>query len=260
MALLFTGFAACGGTNRASSSGTGAQSAAVQSTAEYDLAADYWLKRGQPRAGLEHALRAVELDDKNADAQHLLALLYLDFCRRDPGDCRLKDAEMRTRLALDAKPEFREAQNTLGLVLIHEKRYSDAVKVLLPLTQNLLYETPENAWGNLGWAYLENGQLSEAVGALSRSVTIQPAFCVGHYRLGQALARQQSYQRAVEAYTQALQVADGRCQGLQVAYAERAEAYQKLNRPEDARSDNLECVRLEKNSETGRQCATRLSN
>jgi Tfp pilus assembly protein PilF len=50
------------------------------SAAEASLAADLW-QRGEPREALEHALTAVKYDEKNADAAHITALLYLDFCR-----------------------------------------------------------------------------------------------------------------------------------------------------------------------------------
>ena len=47
---------------------------AKQSVAEHDIAADLWLRRNQPRTALEHALKAVDLDEDNAEALHLVAL------------------------------------------------------------------------------------------------------------------------------------------------------------------------------------------
>src|SRR5688572_4191152 len=164
----------------------GAQDPSVQAESEYDVARDLWLRRGKPREALEHALKATELDPDNADAAHLAALLYLDFCSRSTASCRLADAERHARHAVKLKPDFREAKNTLAVVLIHEKKGAEAVDLLLPLTQDILYQTPENAWGNLGWAYLEIGKLDPAIDALRRSVAAQPQFCVGNYRLGLA--------------------------------------------------------------------------
>jgi type IV pilus assembly protein PilF len=249
----------CGSNRPAPAQAGTPQSTAVQSQAEYDLATDYWLKRDQPRVALDHALKAITLDDENFEAQHLVALLYLDFCRRDAAECRLSDAEKHARLALAAKADFREATNTLGVVLIHQKRFAEAVVALQPLTQDLLYETPENAWGNLGWAYLESGQLDRAIEALSRSTAVQPSFCVGHYRLGQAYARKADFPAALQAYTRAVSVPDPRCQGLQVAYLGRGEVYTHLGRPDDARTDLAECVRLEKDTPAGRECGGLLS-
>jgi Tfp pilus assembly protein PilF len=199
-------------------------------------------------------LKAVELDDENADAAHLAALIYLDFCRQGTADCRLEQAEKQARHALEAKADYREARNTLGVILIHLKRYSEAVRELTPLTTDILYRTPENAWGNIGWAYLEEGALPEARQALLRSVAAQPDFCVGYYRLGLAEERLHHAKEALEAYTQALSAADGRCTGLQEAYAGRARLLSKMNRVDEAQRDLTTCVRLDQHTNAGREC------
>src|SRR5688572_15287740 len=162
-----------------SSSGPGAQDPSRQSEAEYDIARDLWLRRGQTRQALERALKATELDPENADASHLVALLYLDFCSRGPAECKLEEAERFARRAVALKSDYREAKNTLGVALIHRKKAPEAVEVLRTLTEDILYQTPENAWGNLGWAYLELEKFDEAIDALRRSVAAQPLFCVG---------------------------------------------------------------------------------
>jgi Tfp pilus assembly protein PilF len=233
---------------------TAGRSPEDQSIAEYDLARDLWINRGQPRVALDHVLKAIELDDDNAEATHLAALVYLDFCRRGDQDCRLGEAERHAREAISLKPDFREARNTLGVVLIHQKRYADGIEALKPLTEDILYTTPENAWGNIGWAYLESGQLEEAVSALERSIAAQPAFCVGHYRLGLAREKLGEKAAALAAYTAALEVAGGSCQGLQEAYAGRARILLATDRAQEARIDLQTCVRLDKQTDAGREC------
>lgn len=247
------------GANGRASSGQPVHSEAAQSAAEFDLALDLWLRRDQPRLALEHALRAIELDEDNAQAHHLVALLYLDFCRRDPADCRLQDAESAVRRALEEDEHFRDARNTLGVVLVHQGRYVEAIEVLRPLTQDILYRTPENAWGNLGWAYLRNGQLPQAIDALQRSTAIQPKFCVGHYRLGVAFEQSGQLEPAHQALTRALSVDDPRCAKLQVAYQLRGHVAAQLGRQDEARSDLAECVHLDKQTTAGRECNARLN-
>ncbi len=238
--------------------GMPAQDPERQSVAEHDIATDLWLRRNEPRLALGHALKAVELNDENAEAAHLVALLYLDFCRRSVDECRLKDAEKYAKKAVDVKPDFREAKNTLGVVLVHEKKYDDAIAVLRPLAEDILYQTPENAWGNLGWAYLEKGDLDHAIEALRRSVAAQPDFCVGNYRLGLAYERKQSPAAAVEAYTRAVETDQPSCKGLQDAYDGRARAMMRLGRSDDARSDLERCVQLDKRTAAGRECTALL--
>ncbi len=59
----------------------------------------------------------------------------------------MKEAEIHARRALELKGDFREARNTLAVVLINGKRPTEAVTVLKPLTEDILYQTPENALG-----------------------------------------------------------------------------------------------------------------
>ena len=54
----------------------GAQSPERQSDAEYDLARDLFSK-GNPRAALDHARKAIELNDENEKAQYFIAAIHL---------------------------------------------------------------------------------------------------------------------------------------------------------------------------------------
>lgn len=225
------------------------------SKSETDLAADLWQRLGQTREALDHALKAVELDDENADAAHLVALLYLDFCRTSAiGECRLKEAEKHARRAISRKDNFLEAQNTLAVILIHEERYPEAIKILLPITEDILYGTPEIAWGNLGWAYLGMGDHNKAIPALRRAVAAQPLFCVGSFRLGVAYHRTGAMESAVEALNRALETDAPGCSSMQDAYFERAQVNRALGAVSNTRADLDRCVDLSKSSPTGRKC------
>lgn len=249
LTLLASASSGCASTNSVAG-----QDSERRSESEYDLARDAWLRRGDARQGLAHTLKALELDSDNADAHHLAALLYLDLCRLPPStQCRLDEARIHADTALRLRSDYREARNTLGVILIHRKRPADAVTTLKPLTTDILYSTPENAWGNLGWAYLELGALDDAIAALERSIAAQPRFCVGHFRLGQARERKGLKEGAIEAYTQALE-ADPRCRSLQEAYLARARLSVDLGRIEPARLDLDECVRRARESQTGKEC------
>ncbi len=240
------------------SSGEGAKDPERMSESEYDIARDLWLRRKNPREALDHALKAVDLNDENPDATHLVALLYMDFCSRSSDECRLPEAERHARMALKARPDYREATNTLGVVLIHQKRYADAIAVLKPLTEDILYQTPENAWGNLGWAQLEAGSLDAAVESLRRSVAAQPLFCVGLFRLGLAHERRREDTAAAEALTRALETQAPGCNGLQEAYAARGRIELRLGNQDAARTDLERCVQLSPKALAGKECSSML--
>jgi type IV pilus assembly protein PilF len=246
---------ACGS---GSASGPGAGDPDRMSDSEYDIARDSWLRQRQPRQALEHALKATELNEDNWEASHLVALLYLDFCGRSRDECRLDEAEKFARKALGTKPDFREARNTLGVILIHRKKYDDAVSVLKPLAEDMLYQTPENSWGNLGWAYLEQGKFDLAVQALERSVAAEPRFCVGNYRLGLAHERKGQPAQAIQSFTRALETEDPACRNLQDAFAARGRAQFQLGHTDEARSDFSRCAELNRETSSGKECETLL--
>src|SRR5262249_4502114 len=80
--------------------------------AESDLARDA-LQRGRLREALGHTEKALELDEDNADAAYLEAIVLLGFCASDvrSTDCRFERAEKMARKALAVSPEMRDAKN-----------------------------------------------------------------------------------------------------------------------------------------------------
>ena len=115
------------------------------SLAEHDVAVDEFNK-GSLRSALVHAQKAVEFNEDNSQAQLMAATIYLAFCATSEPECRLGEAEQHARAALKIKPDFASATNTLGVILVRAKRYDDAIAVLKPLTENMVYSTPELAW------------------------------------------------------------------------------------------------------------------
>ena len=237
----------------------GASDPERQAVAEHDLAKDLFLSRGNARSALKHALKSVELDDENAEANHLVSLIYLYFCATSDVECRLEEAERYARLAIESDEDLREARNTLGVVLIHQKRYDAAISVLEPLTKDILYPTPETAWGNLGWAYLLKGDTEGAIEALSRALALQPAFCVGAYRLGLAYEKKGDHEAALDALTRALETDRKECRALQDAYRARARVAMRLGDRDGARDDLRRCKELDAETESGRECAAALA-
>ncbi len=224
--------------------------------AEYELAMDAF-KRGSYREALGHVKTSLEHDEENADSCYLGAMVMLVFCANDDTspDCRYNEAEDFIRRALKADPEMRDAKNTLGVILTLRGKSQEAIGILEPLSQDMLYRSPEKAWGNLGWAYLESGRTPDAVAALERAVAAQPLFCVGHFRLGLAYEKQKEFGAARQAFSRALSIDEGGCNRLQAAFLGRARVEKHLGMVADARKDLEQCRELASNTTTGRQCA-----
>ena len=73
------------------------------SNAIYDVARDAF-GRGQLREALAKVDQALEMDESNADAAYLGAIILLDFCARDAAstDCHFEAAEKYARRAVRA--------------------------------------------------------------------------------------------------------------------------------------------------------------
>jgi Tfp pilus assembly protein PilF len=227
-----------------------------QSDAEYDVARDYF-EKNQPRSALDHIRRAIELNEDNGKALLFASLVHLSFCAtvrgfEDP-DCRLSDAEAFARRALKVQENFREARNTLGQILINEKKYAEAVTVLEPLTKDPAFDSPYLAWGNFGWAQVMAGQVDAGIQSLKNSIT-QPLFCVGHYRLGVAYEKKGDFAAAETSLTNALSVDKDDCRNLQDAWLERGRVRIKLGKSADAKADFEKCRGISAETSSGKSC------
>lgn len=251
--LVSIAVAACGAARPAE------QGDEQRSVAEYDLARDA-LQSSRLREALGHVEKALELDEDNADAAYLGAVVLLGFCAGDvrSTDCRFERAEKMARKALVANPEMRDAKNTLGVILVHEGRYDEAIAVLKPLADDILYTSPEKSWGNLGWAYLLKGSNDEAIDALRRAVAAQPFFCVGQFRLGLAYEKRSELDLAREAFTKAVETDQPECKRLQDAFDARARVAEKQGQRDQARSDFERCRDIAATTPIGQRCAAQL--
>ncbi len=247
--------AACGG----KSTGGGVHSPERQSESEYDLAVDTYHKQDY-RQALDHVLKAVELNDENAKACKFAAELYVLFCDKGEDltgpDCHIDRAEKLARQAVKADDHFIDAKNTLASVFILEKKYKDAIEIYSAIVKDPTYETMYLAWGNLGWAQIQAGQLDEGIRSL-KNATTEPRFCVGFYRLGVAYEKKGDFQSSLTAYTQAM--GNENCQKLQDGFAGRARVEMSLGKAQEARADFEKCKEIAAESKAGKACSKELA-
>lgn len=232
----------------------GAQSVERQSDAEYALARDLF-EKGNPRAALDHAMKAVSLNEDNDKAQYFVAVIHLSFCTTDRGfqspDCRLAEVEKFARAALKANPDFRDAKNMLGATLVNMKRCKEAIAILEPLTKDPAYVQPHFAWGNLGDAQLCEGMVDPAITSLKNAIGAEPRFCVGHHRLGLAYERKKDFAASEASFNSAV-TAEG-CENLQDAWWGLCRVRKQQNNPQ-WKQDCEKCRGISAKTATGLLC------
>lgn len=239
-----------------------------RSVAEYDLGVG--LMQEQNVAGaFQHLQESVRLDPDNADAHLLLGNLFLFRQDFESSERHFREAlRANASLGRAGRPALNaEANNSLGVLYIHWRRFEDAIRVLREATGDLMNRRPYFAWGNLGWAYYEQQAFDQAMPALEQAVQLNPRFCNAWYRMGQVhFGRGQQtnspadFERAEDALTTALEVDDDGCRSLQEAWQLRGQARARLGQREEAVTDFERCVELGSESEAGRTCAAMLES
>jgi type IV pilus assembly protein PilF len=227
---------------------------AMRAQKEYELAVGL-MGEQNIAAAFEHLFKSIELDAKNPESRLLLGNLYLLREEFPKAEAELRKARELAEGDGEYGPPFiAEVDNSLGVVLVHEKKYDEAISALRESATNIVNRNPHLAWGNLGWAYYEKGQYKDAVDALIQSVKHQSRFCLGYYRLGQTYTKLRDFERAEDALTRCLEVSDEGCKNLQAAWHLRGEARAQLGQRQDAIADFERCVELSSGSEAGRAC------
>lgn len=203
--------------------------------------------------------RAIRLNPDNADAHRYLGAQFGAEGRFDQAATHLRRAvTLYERQAAEderLRAPLAETRVTLGVVLVNLDRPDEAIPLFRAATEEITYNSQHLAWGNLGWALLKKGQFREATEALQRAVSIQPNFCVGHARLGEAWYRLNDYGRALEALDRALGTEQPGCDRLQGAWLDRARVRVQLHQAERAREDLQRCIALDATTPAGRECA-----
>ena len=231
----------------------------MRSQREFELGVSLMREASLPQA-FEHLLRAVQLDPENAEAHHVLGVLFTARADFPAAERHLAEA---ARLAddpeIDVRPSLRsEIRNSHGVMLIHQGRYDAAVAELRTAAADLLYTTPYLAWANLGLAHFEKDDFRQAIAALEESVRLQRDFCLGYLRLGKAYLASDDFTRAEAALTRVVEVDNRTCNTTQEAWQLRGESRAGLGHPDDAASDFERCVELGPETGSGRACRQHL--
>jgi tetratricopeptide (TPR) repeat protein len=224
-----------------------------QSERFYEAAYISWAEERDNLAAIRHLTRAVEANPDNDNAHYLLGTIRLGRGELDLAEKHLREA-VRLR-GVDRPADRAEAQNSLGVLLLHKGEHDEAITVLGEAAGEVLNREPWIALGNLGWAYIEVGDYTRAIASVERALFDQPDFCVGLYRLGQAHYLAGDHERAAQALTRAVAVQKPGCDRLQEAFHLLGMARLRLGDTDGSREAFDGCIEINAGSDIGRACA-----
>jgi type IV pilus assembly protein PilF len=241
-----------------------------QSYVRYQLGVEYFQGR-RIEAAIEELNKALAADPENADAHNMLGIIaigqghdYLEQAEtaaclvgrdgdsvRQDANLRFHAAEDHLRTAVKWRPEFAEAWNNLGVAALALGEWNAAITAANQALKDSTYSAPEVARANLGWAYLQQGDLQKAWKELHESVARAPKFCVGRYRLAKVFFERGDMEQAAE--TLAVMLDDARCP-IQDAFLLGGLVAQKRGDRERARTLFGKCTQMAPRSCNANQC------
>lgn len=115
-----------------------------------------YISQGNYTLALRELLKAEQVFADDPILQNDLGFVYM---QKNSLDLSVK----HFKKALKLKPDFPSAKNNLGTAYLKKSEWDAAIACFKPLTENLVYTTPQKPLVNLGWAYYNKKefQLSE---------------------------------------------------------------------------------------------------
>ena len=162
------------------------------------------LENGSYPQALSELLKAEQYDDTNPLIQNNLGLTYF---ARDRFDL----AEKHIRKALELKPDYTDAKNNLGRILIEESKFAEADKILHEALQDLTFTSPEKPYLNLGLSAFRQRKFSQAKPLLLKALEYQRSNCLGQTLYGRSLFELKEFANAASTLDRAV----GFCQNGQ---------------------------------------------
>ena len=207
---------------------------------------------GDLTGALQYLNDAEQLDDSIPELHHLKAIVLNQKHERAL-------AIQSIRKALDLKPKYSDAMNTLGRLLMDDgsaSSISEAEKWLKLAASDLLYRDAWKPKTNLGIIHYRRGDDVKALDSLNRAVEASPLHaCVAHYYIGHIRLKAGSFLEAARSYDKATQKF---CAGFADAHLAEGVALERGREYDKARSKFLEVTKTFPNTSIADQAMNRL--
>lgn len=146
---------------------------------------------------------------------------FLDAEKLNPGDYLLQQdlglaymakgdldtAVHHFKTALEIKPDYAVARNNLGAAYLAMEDWDSAIECFKMLTKDLLYATPHFPLANLGQAYYEKKEYSEAEKYFKEALKMEPGFVNALFGLGKTYLAMGEVRKAAEYFELAVKAA-----------------------------------------------------
>jgi Tfp pilus assembly protein PilF len=155
------------------------------------------LIEGDAIGALENLLKAEKEDPKLPELFHSKALAY--YLKHD-----VPTAIAQARKAVELKPDYSDANNTLGKLLIDAGQMDLAIEPLTAASMDPIYRDAHKPLTNLGIIYYRRGSYDLAEKNFSRAIQESPdGACVAYYYRGHLRLRESRFSDAQSDYDKA---------------------------------------------------------
>jgi Tfp pilus assembly protein PilF len=242
-----------------------------QSQVRYQLAVGYF-QNHRVEAAVDELQKAIETDPQNAEAYNMLGLVALkqaydyraqaetfsclrgvdEQSVRSEENAKLQEADMNFRKAVELRPSFAEAWNSLSAVALLLQAWDKAIEASENALKDPTYDAPMFARANLGWAYYHKKDLQNAWKELHEAVSRVPTFCVGRYRLAKVYLERGEVEQAMDVIEPL--VADGKRCPIQEAFLLGGLLQERRRNSEKARDLFRACTEMSPRSCVADEC------
>jgi Tfp pilus assembly protein PilF len=204
---------------------------------------------GDAIGALENLMRAEKEDSELPELYHSKALAF--FMKKD-----LQSAIAQARKAVELKPDYSDANNTLGKLLIDAGRPDQAIAPLELAAKDPLYREAYKPLTNLGILYYRRGTYDRAEQYLTKAINEVPSgACVAYYYRGHLRLRESRFREAQLDYDNAGKRV---CAGFADARLALGIAYERGKQYEMARKTFVEVTNRFPNTQVAEQAMQHL--
>jgi len=153
-----------------------------------------FLKSKAYTQALEEFLAAEKLSPEDPEIAYYVGIAYY-------GKGLRAEAEASFRKALRLRPDYSEAWNFLGTLLLESRNYDGAIEAFNKALTNVLFKNPGTSLYNLGIAYFQKGDYSRSVQSFEEAIRRDPNTVLApliHKSMGVSFLKWGNYGKAID--------------------------------------------------------------